>query len=170
MLEPTAGNGSLLRPIMSAPYGCTQVVACELDTTHIPALRALALGQAPRPTLTIHVGDFLTAPTDLLGRFDLAMCNTPFENGQTEAFVDRVLDVCERAIVLAQNSFMHSRRRRGFWATTEIRAVRYLESRPSFGVGASGSETGKRDFVVLELARWEADLDARLPCDYDWWP
>jgi predicted RNA methylase len=173
VLEPSAGNGALLKPIAESPGDCLGILACERDIAHIPALRALQTSDPERVfQLTVLSGDFLAAPRDLLGRFDLALMNPPYERGQTEAFTLRALELADRVIVIAQGGFIHGqRRRRELWDHVDIRRGVWLSARPQFGTGASGSETAMRDFVVLELVKRTRPREPgeTMACTWEWW-
>lgn len=157
VLEPAAGRGALIKPIAVHPYQCREVVAIDIDPVNCRTLRLVARG-GDRPGQSWHVRhqDFLRAYcTPLDGpMFDLGLTNPPYEDGRAEAFVLHALTVCKRVVGIFKAAILFGDERyRTLWAqAVTTREVR-LATRPSFGIGASGSKGGMTDFVVLEIVR-----------------
>jgi predicted RNA methylase len=77
VLEPSAGQGALLRAIEETGRSLTRLVAVELDPKQLPALRDITAPIAGKPEVVN--GDFLVeAPA--LGKFDRVVMNPPFAN------------------------------------------------------------------------------------------
>ena len=170
VLEPSAGDGALLRPLLGDPGECTRVLAVEVDHTHITALTGLRDRSGVH--LQVMPGDFLAAPRELIGHFDLALLNPPYERGQTEAFISACLAVSDRAVVIAQGSVLHGMGRyASLWRHVDVTRGVWLSARPQFGTGASGSATAQRDFVVLELRRRAQPREPgeAMQCSWSWW-
>jgi predicted RNA methylase len=171
VLEPSAGNGALVKPVLADPGECVRVLAVEVDCSHVLALSSLQR-LAPRLHVQVMPANFLEAPSDLLGFFDLALLNPPYENGATEVFIQEALRYADRAVVIAQGSVLHGQERaRTLWPHVDITRGVWLSARPCFGIGESGSEGGKRDFVVLELQKRQRPRKAgeSMACEWQWW-
>jgi len=157
VLEPAAGQGALIKPMMIEPYSCGQVVAVEIDPSNVQALeRIMWEGRRTWRLRLVIRGDFLTTQwkRDELGRlpFDLALMNPPYEDGRAEAFILHALTVCERVCGIFKASILHGdERRRTLWSKCHTKREVRLMTRPSFGRGESGAEGGKTDFVALEI-------------------
>lgn len=84
VLEPSAGNGAIVRAILAA--GCQSVAAVELDQRHGPALAGL-LGAGAQGL--VMGADFLTIVPDRVtaGGFDAIAMNPPFTRSQDIAHV-----------------------------------------------------------------------------------
>jgi len=157
VLEPAAGRGALIKPIIVEPRECQAVEAVELDGRNAEVLEQLMwAGRRTRMLRSVLRGDFLAMrwARDELGclPFDLALMNPPYEDGRAEAFILHALTVSERVCGIFKASILHgAERQRTLWSKCHtMREVRLMR-RPSFGQGASGSEGGKTDFVVLEI-------------------
>lgn len=137
VLEPSAGNGALVRPLVAAG---AEVYAVEIDERYCDALDLLN----PRH---IECADFLTL-AEGPGRFDLCVMNPPYEHGQDVAFVLHALKFAPRVVGIFRSQILHGKaRKRDLWAHVRPTRIAYLSERPDFG-GDYGAMT---DFVVLEL-------------------
>jgi predicted RNA methylase len=153
VLEPAAGHGALIRPIYELPMQCKRVMAVDIDATCCEVLKGVA-GRALQRfgTWSVMQADFLDERLTFVDRFDLAFMNPPYEDGKAEAFVLRSLRVAKRVVGIFKASIQHGHERfHGLWSEAMVTREVKLARRPSFGIGASGSEGGKTDFVVLEI-------------------
>lgn len=113
VLEPSAGRGALINPLRAfPPEWIAQVVAYDVDPGNVEHLATLGASM-PFP-VTVRARDFMA--DDMLGeRFDAAVMNPPFENGQDVAFIARACGVCTRVVAICQARIVHSAGRAGFW-------------------------------------------------------
>lgn len=154
VIEPSAGSGNLLAP---AYHGGADVWAVEIDPTKAEALRARF------PGMNVYTGDFLALPKPVVYRFDLALTNPPYEDGQDVAHIEHALAFAPRVVALVLHSMFFSQARRPFWERVEIKRGVRLSKRPKFG-----ERGGERDFVVLELLRRERPRPTSTE-QWEWW-
>lgn len=168
VLEPAAGEGALIKPIIRNPRAVEHIIAIDIDEANAFKLRAL--WERDSHFLEVACGDFMAWPwgLPLRARFDLALMNSPYEDGQAEAFILHALKFAPCVIGIFKASIVHGQTRaRELWCDVAItRGVR-LASRPSFGAGASG-DSAKSDFVVLELVRRDGPMRAGAET-WEWW-
>lgn len=156
VLEPAAGHGALIKPIYELPIQCRHVTAIDIDPSCIEVLDRVA-GRARQRLGTWDVvrADFLAHPaewTAVAHAYDLALLNPPYEDGQAERFILRALEVAHRVVGIFKASIQHGHKRyKMLWSNAVVTRQVVLARRPSFGIGKSGSEGGKTDFVVLEI-------------------
>jgi len=141
VLEPAAGSGRIVAPLMSA--GCN-VTAFEIDARFYDQLVGVAAGDP----ITIHVGrDFLTAP---VGKADLCVQNPPYHDNLDVAFILRSLEWAPRTVALLRSVTWHGFDRwNTLWRFVKVRRVAKLIRRPDFG----GEHSPKADFAVFDLHR-----------------
>jgi hypothetical protein len=170
VVEPSAGDGALLKAVLRSPRDCNRIMAVEVDPDRIGALEYLKWkAQRNGLRMTVASADWLTM-LDSGERFDVAIMNSPFEDGQTEQHILHTLPRARRVIAVAQTSLLHGiERGEKFWPRVHVLSIAFLKRRPSFGIGKSGSKTGERDFSVFELAAVEpGDSPCSTPQLY-WW-
>ena len=166
VLEPAAGRGALIAPILdewgAAAMPCeARVVAYDVDPTNVAVLKSLRW-----TGLEVRARDFLADPDP--GSFDVAVMNPPYENDQDIDFILRALALAPRVVVLVQTKIDHGVDRfERFWRFVDPVRKAKLRRRPRFG----GSGSPKGDFVVYEFR--PRDL-ARQPgepieCEVEWW-
>jgi predicted RNA methylase len=158
VIEPSAGHGALIRPIFENPMECFLVTAVDVDPRCVAVLQQLVhqVSQAQRGLWCAVQQDFLAdanwdepGPND---PFDLCLMNPPYEDGKAEEFILRALGVAKRVVGIFKASIQHGQERfQTLWSRAVVTREVKLARRPSFGIGASGSEGGKTDFVVLEI-------------------
>jgi predicted RNA methylase len=165
VLEPAAGHGALIRPILEEPFDCSNVVMLDVDPRCMGPLEELC-ARATASCRGLYVEsqcmDFLERGRSLFGnqRFDLALENPPYEEGRAEEFILRSLDVAERVVGIFKASLHHSASRyRMLWSRARVTREAKLATRPSFGRGESGTKQGETDFVALEIKRLDANED-----------
>lgn len=149
VLEPSAGDGALIRPLLARLAPETHVVAYEIDMRHVVELERLR-ASAGLPS-EIRGVDFLGA--DLGGeRFEISVLNPPYEDGQEIAFTEKVLGCSDRVGGIFRAAMLFGQKRNAFWRWTDVRRMALLSDRPDFG----GDHSAKADFVVLDLQRRRA--------------
>lgn len=151
VLEPAAGQGALVKPIVRQPYSCDHVVAIDIDAANCQALEDLAVGTGDLLVQVTHA-DFLEMFLDRGGPlFDLALMNPPYEDGKAEAFILHALAISKRVVGIFKASILHGATRyQTLWSQAHVLREVRLMSRPRFGAGEH-SESAKSDFVVLEI-------------------
>ena len=166
VLEPAAGRGALIAPMLERSEPPGRVVAYDVDPHNCEALRALG-------PVEVRERDFLA--DDDPGRFDLGLMNPPYEstdtcpNGQDVAFALRALQVCHKVGGLFQASMEHSIGRfESFWKWVDIRRRAVISSRWKFG----GAHSPKTNFVALELRLRTVARKQGEPTtlNQEWWP
>jgi predicted RNA methylase len=165
VLEPAAGHGALVRPIIDEPFACSNVVMLDVDPRCMGPLGELCDRARERSVglyLEAECMDFMAEGRRRFGaqRFDLALENPPYEEGRAEEFVLQSLAVAERVVGVFKASLHHGASRyRMLWSRARVTREAKLASRPSFGIGASGTKQGETDFVALEIKRLDANED-----------
>jgi predicted RNA methylase len=158
VLEPAAGNGGLVRPLLAA--GC-EVVAVEIDERFADVLSTLL--RKPCNSLACPT-DFLQIPpgSPLLGRFDCSVQNTPFEAtpacplGQDVAFVLHALEFAPRVCGLFRSAIQHGiGRKEGFWSKVRMTRKVDLMERPNFDKDGQNGNGAQSDFILAEM--WKRD-------------
>lgn len=161
VLEPSAGNGAIVRPLVAAGV---EVFACELDERYASDLRAALgswnLGECPT--------DFLEIPggSALFGRFDLCVGNFPFHLDLKGEFTLHALKFAPRVVAIYPSNVFYSEQREDLWQQVRPTRIAYMSKR---------AWPGATDYVALELVqRWpltaeraEADRFARPIIE--WW-
>lgn len=146
VLEPSAGNGALVRPLVAAG---ALVTVCELDLRYIQDL-SNALGLGKREHRMHCPFDFLDSDGYSLGigatRFDLCVMNPPYENGLDVAFILHALKFAPRVVGVFRSQILHGvERKEELWKSVRPTRIAFCSRRPF-----KGAET---DYVVLELIR-----------------
>jgi len=155
VLEPSAGNGALVRPLVAAG---ADVYAVEIDMRYADELRALEC--------VAWVGDdFLEYQLGEWPEFDLCVMNPPYENGLDVAFILHALKFAPRVVGIFRSQILHGKaRKRELWTKVRPTRIAFLTERPDFG-GDHGAMT---DFVVLELVKHPQHLSwSQAKCE--WW-
>lgn len=147
VLEPAAGEGALVRAAVE--LGAV-VEAWDCDRRCVPSLKAAGASD-------IVVGDFMRAMPPMRPRdgggsgWDLALANTPYEDGQDVAFVLHGFRFVPRYVGIFRSAIVHGDERyERLWRWTDITRGKWLRKRPRFGRGKV-ADTARSDFVVLEL-------------------
>ncbi len=143
LVEPSAGRGALLKPVWAEDTE-RWVTAVDADPANAHVL--LAQGWNCCPTRVV-CADFLTLEPETA--CDLALQNTPFEDGQDIAFVERSLLWAPRVCGIFPAGMFYSAGRRPFWSRVEVTRQVYLSERPRFG----GEYAPQTNFCLLELVR-----------------
>jgi len=163
ILEPSAGNGALIRPLRELAIPVQSLVAYEVDPMHCATLAELVnRDQLPAE---IRQEDFLAASDP--GSFDISVLNTPYEDGQEIAFAERVLQCSTRLCGVFRAAIIYGDERYEFWRWTDITRFKALSNRPHFG----GDDSAKSDFVLMELRRRRAPRPdgEDITVSFGWW-
>jgi predicted RNA methylase len=145
VLEPSAGDGALIRPMLAGKQTPDEVVAYEVDPARLPALRVLDTALV---SVDVRPWDFLADANP--GRFDLAVTNPPYERDQDVDFTLRTLECSTAAVGIYRSALVHGAGRwNRLWRHVDIRRMAWLSSRPRFG----GEHQPMTDFVALHLVR-----------------
>lgn len=156
VLEPSAGNGALVRPLVAAG---AYVMACEIDGRYAPELEALPIDRV--------WGDFLSFEVFELNTFDLCVMNPPYESGQDVQFIMHALKFAPRVVGIFRSALLHGQERKAkLWSQVRPTRIAFLAERPKFGEGGGA----RSDFIVCELQRAPqvpAEMAARATLE--WW-
>lgn len=165
ILEPAAGTGSLVVPMMSS-VRAPDVVAYELDPDNIA--RLAQVGVARPNHLIVRPRDFLAQTAEQVGRFDLSVMNPPYEDDQDVEFILHALECAPQAIGLFSAAIVYSDRRwTKLWRWVDIRRKAELADRPDFG----GPYSPQTNFCALDLEMRKAPRRAQEPLTHttEWW-
>lgn len=160
VLEPAAGRGALVRPMLGR-FMPRAIVAYDIDPKLTVELRRI------RGPITVRLGDFLLDRSP--GRFDLAVMNPPYEDDRDVAFLTRALELAPRVIGIFRSDFLHGVNRwNDVWRHVDIIQAACLVGRPRFSESPGSSMS---DFVALHLQRRRHARELAEPCDirWEWW-
>jgi predicted RNA methylase len=167
VLEPSAGNGALVRPLVAAG---AHVTAVELDLRYVQDL-ANVLGLGNREHRMAVPCDFLELDPRELGPHDLCVTNPPYENGLDVAFILHALKFAPRVVGIFQAGIEYGvDRHEALWA--HVRPTRMLKLKRRWFKAQDG-KGGQTNYVVLELVK-RCRADASDMCGPDnvtieWW-
>lgn len=127
VLEPSAGNGNLLRAVMNEGIELKDITAIEIDNN----LSYMLSNQYP--ALNVLHDNFLDINPDDTGMFDRIIMNPPFKNSQDINHVLHALDFLKVdggliSIVSEGVFFRKSKLYKEFWA--RIEKCRWLDCQP----------------------------------------
>lgn len=147
ILEPTAGDGSLVRALASQQ--CT-VIANEIDTRYAADLADSGAA------LVVHQ-DFIWPPSRVvLGMYpyDLAVMNPPYEKGADGRFVAEALTYAPRVIAIVRTAILNGTGHyRDLWSKCHLHGLAILTRRPQFGAFGSDGRGARSDFCVIDVRR-----------------
>lgn len=156
VLEPSAGRGNLVRAVQARAPGAL-IDAVELDPRWCAELRVLG-------GCRVSGGDYLTRPAPAR-RYDLGVCNVPFDGGEEADHLEKLLDETERLVGLLPARSLHGRDRfRRVWSRVgqqhewSLRQLVHMVLRPAFG-----AKGGSDEIVLFDLRRGVPG-----PCDVRW--
>lgn len=156
VLEPSAGNGALVRPLVAAE---AIVHAFEIDARY-----QTDLWRETGSWGWVHIENFLECvPVDGLG-FDLCVMNPPYHDRLEERFILHALEFAPRVVGIFRADLFYSVGR-GAKLWTQVRPTRaaFCWRRPW-----KGAET---DYVVLELVKRNSPADVLATgLSVEWWP
>lgn len=168
VLEPTAGSGAFVEPMLER-FGKVTVV--EIDPAWSKWLESRSSGAC------VVEADYLTlVPPAAL--YDLAIMNPPYEGGQDGKFLAKAMDESVRVVALTRvNVLLGKDRYQRIWRRVHsgewwLGGLVILESRPRFW-GAKERETNgnpgspRHDFCVVKLTRHAAEVGREF--QPEWW-
>jgi predicted RNA methylase len=163
-LEPSAGQGALIKAAVAVGVPILSLTAFDIDRSNCESLLRL---QPPFETYEVLDMDFLATGVRNDRRFDIAVINPPYENGMDVAFASKCLDCCTRVCGIFRAQIFFSHVRQEFWSMTDVRRGAYLVKRPHFG----GEHGAKTDFVALDLTRRKTPRKPGGPMtvNWEWW-
>lgn len=152
VLEPSAGNGALVRPLVAAG---AWVAAVEIDRRYDQEL--FTAGADYR----IYGADFLKLGRESgLDTFDLCVMNCPYHDNGEMKFVLHALKFAPRVVgIFRADVFYSVTRGEQLWNTVRPTRVAFCSRRPF-----KGAET---DYCVLELVKRESA--GPTACTVEWW-
>lgn len=149
ILEPSAGDGSLVRGAIHSGVAPKHITAVELS-------RDVAEPLLVNTGVEVVIGDFMRWRPKC--RFDLALINPPYRDGRDVAHVFRSLCFADRVVVLCLGSFCHGvNRYEKLWSRARIRRRVVLSRRPGFYGPDCTSYTAQHDYQVLEIEAHERE-------------
>lgn len=134
VLEPSAGNGAIVRPLLAAG---AEVTAVELDVRYFPELNAFTSVRTVRD-------DFLAMQVHSIGTYDLACGNFPFHADLAGEFTLHALEFAPRVVAIYPANFFYSETREKLWTQVRPTRIAHIAKRPW---------PGATDYVALELVR-----------------
>lgn len=152
VLEPTAGDGAFVLPLLEAG---AKVTAFEIDRDWARVLddrvrQLQALRAARLPSFTLHARDFLEAqvPREPLDR---VVMNPPYDDGLDADFLERALEWAPEVIAHVKLSALAGRGKWDrIWCRARLTDLVVLPRRPRY----SGTSTsGRHDMAVLRYRR-----------------
>lgn len=149
ILEPSAGAGRLVYPLIELGANPANMVVNDIDPKWVETLRDCLPDSA---TVTNH--DYVRRDYGT-EHFDICVANPPYENGLDGMFLSRAMDMSDRVIALVRTVALHGKERHELvWRRVtlgefHLRGIAYLTARPDFG----GEHGAQADFVVIDLDR-----------------
>jgi predicted RNA methylase len=162
VLEPSAGNGALVRPLVAAG---AHVTAVELDLRYVQDLaNALGLG-TPEHRMVTPANFLECSERDLRGRFDLCVMNPPYHDNLCAQFIVHALKFVPRVVAILQADIFYTATRfEALWKHTRPTRAAFCVRRPW-----KGAET---DYVVVEFVSRQTASGPALEsssCQLEWW-
>lgn len=151
VLEPSAGSGSLVRPLIDAG---AIVTAVDVDPRWCAYLREQF------PTIEVIEADFLTwNPT---ARFDLAVMNPDLDDGMGTVHLAHALTIVPHAVSLLRAHDLCGQERYRFWTEkARLDGEARCSKRPIFGGGG-----GSTEFICVDVRRPGA---GQVTFRSEWW-
>ena len=158
IIEPSAGAGALLEPIMEASWSERHnIVAVELDQDFAEVLkRTFVLDE----NVSVIHGDYLE--TDLSEtKADLWLGNPPYSNRRDERFIAKALVDAPRVCALLQTRFIHSKQRwETIWQNARLTRVGHFALRAFPGA--------IYDYSMFEFRRGKTVSGCAFPVETSW--
>ncbi len=144
VLEPAAGKGALILPMLIGAIVPTQIVCYDIDASNVLALLDLA-ERTTQTEIIVRNRNFLE--DDDPGDFELVQMNPPFEDGQAAAFILRSLELAPQLVGIFPAALPYSQgRAKDLWRHVDIRRQAIL---PRYKFG--GDHGPRTDFCALDL-------------------
>lgn len=163
VLEPSAGNGAILRHTPSS----WRVDAVELD----PKFAAVIDGAWSH--VRVECCDYLERPAPYM-RYALTIQNPPYEDGADGRFLEKAMRESERVIALCRLNVVTGKgRHERVWSQVDsgewtLSGLAFLVGRPSFSAAGESSDSPLSDFVAIDMRRSVAGLP-RKQTRVEWW-
>lgn len=158
VIEPSAGNGAIVRALMRNPSRVSRVDAVELDASHMRTLEDIGHRGAVSVRLSVECADYLTRPAPA-ERYNFGVANPPYENDLDAKFAAKLMDECDRVVILVRAVFFNGLGRyERVWSRVDadewrICGVAHLVRRPSFLLGGVEQGGAQADFVAIKMMR-----------------
>jgi predicted RNA methylase len=156
VLEPSAGNGAIVRPLVAAG---AEVHAVEIDLRYMQELCDLMVDSACH---RLWCGDdFLKIdPVYLATRYDLVCGNFPFHADQAGEFTLHALKFAPRVVAIYPSNVFYSAKRSRLWSQVRPTRIAHTAKRPW---------PGATDYVALELVRRVENARNPQLVKVEWW-
>lgn len=165
VLEPSAGRGALVRPLLAAGHGVTAIDIDKDNADYLASEQAMDGVAVVRANFLAHE-DWPT--------FDLACLNPPFENGQTEQHVLHALRFAPRVIAHVPLTTLEGQERRnGLWSQAYLKRLVIHSSRPKYSGSRSGGQTAMCTIDVVRRYEHRNGLPLHVAASgvsMEWWP
>lgn len=158
VLEPSAGNGALVRAWASRAYQREEDLG--YDDSECSGVDAIDIDADLAREHGWECANYLGrgAPAE---RYGLALMNPPYEDGLDGAFLAKTMDECDRVIALVRLAALAgSGRHTSVWSRVEgnvdgwwMPGLAIFSSRPVFDGPPDASGSAKSDFVCVKLSR-----------------
>jgi predicted RNA methylase len=163
VLEPSAGNGALVRPVVAAG---AIVHAFEIDERY-----KADLGRETGSWGWVHIHNFLECdPVDEI-KFDLCVMNPPYEDGKDVAFILHALKFAPRVVGIFRADLWYGVERYDeLWS--QVRPTRVLNLKRRWFKNPQTGKGGETNYVCLELVkRGVLDKASTRPdqVSMEWW-
>lgn len=154
VLEPSAGNGAIVRELVSAG---AEVTAVEIDTRYALELAEL-MWRGSGHTMIVPM-DFM-AHRPYVQPFDLVCGNFPFHADLDGAFTLHTLEFAPRTCAIYPANVFYAEKRVPLWKAARPTRIAHLSKRPW---------PGATDYVALELVSSRIDPAIGATVTVEWW-
>jgi Dimethyladenosine transferase (rRNA methylation) len=168
VLEPTAGRGALVDALLLDPR-VGRIDAVELDEQNVEFMRQRYAGNK---RVKVFGDDFLKIEPLVAwdSFYDLSVQNTPFENGQTEAFILHALKMSKRVVAHCPLTTLAGQARRdSLWSVAYLKRQVIHSTRPSYGGDGGKTEMATFDIVRRAEGNTGKQRVAASGVDVEWW-
>lgn len=163
VLEPSAGRGALVRPLVAAGHSVT---AIDIDKNNADFLES---DWAVDGVAVVHANFVAREDWPL---FDLACINPPFEHGQTEQHVLHALRFAPRVVAHVPLTTLEGQERRsGLWSRAYLKRLVIHSSRPKYSGSRSGGQTAMCTIDVVRRPEGQPKNGrvAASGIEVEWW-
>lgn len=163
VLEPSAGNGAIVRPLVAAG---AEVYAVEIDDRYFDALARISVADRD-DRLEFGIGDFFSMQQALDQgyplQFDLCVMNPPYHDDGESKFITHALKFAPRVVgIFRADVFYTVTRAEGLWSKVRPTRVAFCARRPW-----KGAET---DYCALELVQRNSPATRGVEVVHlEWW-
>ena len=174
VLEPSAGNGALVREVARS-LRQPRIDAIELDPRFAAQLEALGESFSLGDSLRVECCDYLTRPAPE-APYDLAVMNPPYAKGLDSEFLSKAMGESLRIVALVRLALLESQRSHSrIWSRIEsgewaLQNIAIFSARPVFLAAGEESDGGKTAFAAVKLSRTYGEWAAgRCGTHVEWW-